>query len=207
MTASLRWFYVTEGRRQGPVDVSHLVDLILTGTVPETTLIWHSGRSGWTPAREVEEVARELPPPLPEDAHKPEGATFAGLASPAVEGATGEPEAEPPQLQMPPASEAVDPRSERRRRRRHKHNHHHAPVVRSAWWARWLVPILIGLLALVIGLWLLLRRINEVPPGRVYPEPMAHGSAGSAPTPEWVETRGAAPIELRFADSRGLPRA
>src|SRR5258706_10589873 len=61
----VRWFYVQEGRRKGPLGVAELVALILGGAVPEDTLIWRAGLGEWVKANSVEEIQRELPPPIP----------------------------------------------------------------------------------------------------------------------------------------------
>lgn len=60
-----RWFYGSEGRRKGPVHRAALVDLLLSGELAETTLVWRTGLSEWKPASEMPELQRELPPPLP----------------------------------------------------------------------------------------------------------------------------------------------
>src|SRR5258708_26218735 len=60
-----RGFYVQEGRRMGPLELPALVALILGGEVPEDTLIWRVGLGEWVKANSVEEIQRELPPPIP----------------------------------------------------------------------------------------------------------------------------------------------
>src|SRR5258706_11401576 len=60
-----RWFYVQEGRRMGPLELPAIVALILGGEVPEDTLIWRVGLGEWVKANSVEEIQRELPPPIP----------------------------------------------------------------------------------------------------------------------------------------------
>jgi hypothetical protein len=60
-----RWFYVSEEARQGPVARDALILLLLEGRLPESALVWHSGFPDWRPAREIPELRKELPPPLP----------------------------------------------------------------------------------------------------------------------------------------------
>jgi CheY-like chemotaxis protein/signal recognition particle receptor subunit beta len=59
-----QWLYLLEGSQRGPIDVEDLVDLVLT-SIPEDTKVWHPGLEGWVQAREVNEIAQEIPPPLP----------------------------------------------------------------------------------------------------------------------------------------------
>ena len=153
-TAASRWFYAHGGRRHGPVDVSRLVDLILAGEIPETTLIWHPGLSEWVMAGDLDEIRRELPPPLPVPAASlPENDPAAGLPT------------DPPD---PAAS--LGEGSGLRRRRKHRHRNQRGKT-------QWLLPLLVVLLLLMIGLWLLLRRMNEVPPGRIILQGSLAGSA------------------------------
>lgn len=49
----------------GPVDLSHLVRLVLSLEVPEVTLVWRRGLAEWTPARNVPEISVHIPPPPP----------------------------------------------------------------------------------------------------------------------------------------------
>ena len=49
----------------GPLGLPELVALILGGEVPEDTLIWRVGLGEWVKANSVEEIQRELPPPIP----------------------------------------------------------------------------------------------------------------------------------------------
>jgi hypothetical protein len=151
--ATSRWFYAHGGRRHGPVEVSRLVDLILAGEIPETTLIWHPGLSEWVTAGDQDEIRRELPPPLPGPAPS-EGEPAAGLLT--------DPPDEPADL---------GEGSGQRRRRKHRHR---SPRDKT----QWLLPLLLILLFLMIGLWLLLRRMNEVPAGRIILQGSLPGSAG-----------------------------
>lgn len=158
-----RWFYVREGRRHGPVETARLVDLVLGGEVPEDSLVWHSGLPEWLPARDVEDIRRELPPPVPTRRVPPppdpvprDAALEAELSAPgeaaASEGApasTGDADSEGP---------INGSKRKRKRKHRHRDSKRRPP---------WLWPLIVVLIGLMIFLWWLLRRMNEVPPGRI----------------------------------------
>ncbi|HXB57205.1 MAG TPA: DUF4339 domain-containing protein [Vicinamibacteria bacterium] len=153
--AASRWFYAHGGRRHGPVDVSRLVDLILAGEIPETTLIWHPGLSEWVMAGDLDEIRRELPPPLPVSAPSlSENDPATGLSSDSTD-----------------AAAELGEGSGMRRRRKHRHRNKRDKT-------QWLLPLLVVLLVLMIGLWLILRRMNEVPSGRIILQGSLDGSAG-----------------------------
>jgi GYF domain 2 len=140
-----RWFYVEGGRRMGPVAASELVAAIIGGDLPEDALVWRAGLGEWVKANSLEEVQRELPPPIPRGEEKP----------PAEEEDAGAGE------------RADDPRgeassSEGRRRRRH-HRERQRPARRP----NWLVPLIVMVIVVAVVLWYLLLRLNEVPPGQV----------------------------------------
>jgi CheY-like chemotaxis protein len=59
-----QWLYLLDGVQRGPVDVEDLIDLVLT-SIPEDTKVWRPGLEGWVRARELREIADEIPPPLP----------------------------------------------------------------------------------------------------------------------------------------------
>lgn len=60
-----RWFYAQGEKRLGPVELDPLVEMIVTGRLPTTTLVWRHGLAEWTAAARVPEIAGHLPPPLP----------------------------------------------------------------------------------------------------------------------------------------------
>jgi hypothetical protein len=163
--AASRWFYAHGGRRHGPVEISRLVDLILAGEIPETTLIWHPGLAEWVTAGDLDEIRRELPPPLPVPT-LPESDPAVGLPT-----------------DPPDAAEDLREGSGKRRKRKHRHRNSRDKT-------QWLLPLLVILLLLMIGLWLLLRRMNEVPAGRIILQGSLPGSAGAegqAPSPRnWL---------------------
>jgi len=59
-----QWLYLLDGTQRGPIDVEDLIDLVLT-SIPEDTKVWHPGLDGWVRAKEMREIAEEIPPPLP----------------------------------------------------------------------------------------------------------------------------------------------
>jgi len=160
-----RWFYVREGRRHGPVETTRLVDLVLGGEVSEDALVWHSGLPEWRKARDVEEISHELPPPVPSTPAPPPPDPV-----PKMLAEEGEPSATNP---APGAGEAArtepsgpadleDLSNGQKKRRKRKHRHRD-----SKRRPPWLWPLAVVLVGLMIFLWWLLRRMNEVPPGRI----------------------------------------
>jgi uncharacterized protein DUF4339 len=145
-----RWYYVHEGRRKGPVDNAQLVDLILEGEIPEDCLIWRQGLDKWAPASEVDEIKRELPPPIPVPDGPAAGGDGPGDAEVLAASLLGE--------------AAVDGSAQPggRRRRRHRTRYRIAPSR-----PRWLLPLIVMVLVVIVVLWYLLRRVNEVPQGRI----------------------------------------
>jgi hypothetical protein len=172
-----RWFYVRDGRRHGPVDARDVIDHILAGDIAEDALVWHSGLPEWQPAREVEGIREELPPPVPvpaapappepvsddddEDGEDDDGEDGADDDDEGTEaGVSKDTAGEGPEA----GGDAAEGEVLRRRRRRKRTVHHHRPARRTP---PWLVPLVVVLVALMIGLWWLLRRMNEVPPGTI----------------------------------------
>jgi GYF domain 2 len=186
-----RWFYVREGRRHGPVETTKLVDLVVAGEVPEDALVWHSGLPEWLPAREVEDIRRELPPPVPTPRDPPppdpvpkEVGEGTGTAIPG-EAVAGE-GAEDPDAPAGPESEGSENGQKRRRKRKHRHR---ASKRRPAW----LWPLVVVLVGLMIFLWWLLRRMNEVPPGRI----IQTGSLATRPSAEEPRLGSPGPVPYR----------
>lgn len=161
--AGIRWFYVQEGRRKGPLELAELVALILGGELPEDSLIWRAGLEEWVKANSVEEIQRELPPPIPVKDGEPPGevpATSRG-ESPAEEPDEAESDDAEPEPVETTAGGGL-PRPGGRRRRRHRPRYRLAAGRR-----RWIVPFIVMLIVVVVVLWYLLRRFNEVPQGQV----------------------------------------
>ena len=145
----------------GPLELHAIVALILGGEVPEDTLIWRVGLGEWVKANSVEEIQRELPPPIPgKDGGRP-----SPLGERSREEALAEELDESDRDETGPLginSPAGSGRPGGRRRRRHR-AHDRLAVSRR----RWLVPLIVMLIVVVVVLWYLLRRFNEVPQGQV----------------------------------------
>jgi membrane protease subunit (stomatin/prohibitin family) len=63
-----QWYLGVDGRQEGPLTTIALAEQARAGTLTPTTLVWKTGMSGWTAAKDVPEVAAVLgaaPPPLP----------------------------------------------------------------------------------------------------------------------------------------------
>ena len=146
-----RLFYIHNARRYGPVDLYGLVDLIIKQDIPEDVLVWHPGLTDWVKANGMQEVRQQMPPPVPLPAHD----LVVGAPGPMLE--TGEFEAIADTMER-----SLGPRDWDRKEYRRRHQHK-APETRP----RWLTVILVVLLGLMLGLWWLLKRFNEVPGGRV----------------------------------------
>jgi hypothetical protein len=204
------WFYVREGRRRGPFDRGTLLRELLALDEPETTLVWRKGLPGWTKVGLLDELRPEIPPPVP-TSPPPAELGLPGLEAVATETSDPkEPSPDPP-LSDPPldgtvpsrgegeastapageegeayvfdvataanqlAQEGSPEEKEQRRRRRRRHR----PVTLP----RYLLPLVILFVTVVLGLWLLLRRVNEVPPGQIIQqgalsEPRPHALPG-----------------------------
>lgn len=161
-----RWFYVQEGRRKGPLALPELVALILGGEVPEDTLIWHAGLAEWVKANSVEEIQRELPPPIPgKEADQPDDVPAQSRERTQAE-ELDEAESEEAESDEREPSESIagsgSAKPGGRRRRRHRPRYRLAAGRR-----RWLLPLIVMLFVVVFVLWYLLRRFNEVPQGQV----------------------------------------
>lgn len=66
----MKWYFVQDGQRVGPVEREVLDERILDGTVQADTLVWRPGLSDWRRAADVTELGvppsiPTLPPPLP----------------------------------------------------------------------------------------------------------------------------------------------
>jgi hypothetical protein len=187
-TGPENWFYVQDGRRQGPLTRPELVRELLTLEAPEAALVWRTGLPAWTKASLVDELRRELPPPVPGALSLPEAEpehpmpdlpadegpspAHAGEADES-EGGDGDEEA------LGPGDEAAraDEGSSEARRRRRRSSRKARPKAPPPY----LLPLVLLFLAVMVGLWLLLRRMNEVPPGRIIHQ-------GAVSGPSWGAT-------------------
>ena len=152
-----RWFYVHEGRRKGPVSVARLAELILAQDLPEDILVWRHGLDQWAPATSVDEIKRELPPPLPGPATDKPLAQAGAVAE--AEG-PGEDSRDGAEDREPGPDGPNDRRGDRKRRHRHRSR-------QGSRRPRWLMPLIIMVFIVVVVLWYLLRRFNEAPPGSI----------------------------------------
>jgi membrane protease subunit (stomatin/prohibitin family) len=59
------WYYSLQGQTLGPVNVQQLQQLMASGQLQGTTLVWRAGLAGWIPASQVGEIAGLTPPPPP----------------------------------------------------------------------------------------------------------------------------------------------
>lgn len=60
MVEPARWFHLSGGVQQGPVDLQAIRDLVLDGTVGPDTYVWADGMPEWMPAARVPAL---VPPP------------------------------------------------------------------------------------------------------------------------------------------------
>jgi uncharacterized RDD family membrane protein YckC len=56
----MKWYYAANGQQLGPFDDAAFQELAARGSVQPTTLVWHSGMSGWKPYAEA--GAQTAPP-------------------------------------------------------------------------------------------------------------------------------------------------
>ena len=169
------WFFVRDGRRVGPFNRTGLLRELLVQEAPEAALVWRSGLPAWTKASLLDDLRRDLPPPVPgaplampptlEPSDPPmpelpetsEDAT-AGVSAPASETSLSDGDLAGEVGEDPAAKEEA--RRERRRKRRRRHE-------KAAGLPGYAIPLFLLFVAVMIGLWFLLRRMNEVPPGRI----------------------------------------
>ena len=66
-----QWYYTRGGQQQGPVEEQALKDLLSSGELQLTELVWREGMSHWQPAASVQEFAGMAPPAANEPAPLP----------------------------------------------------------------------------------------------------------------------------------------
>lgn len=69
------WYFTQQGERKGPVSDNDLKQLVSSGQLKPTDLLWKKGMASWAAACEVEGFFDE-PPPLPSEL--PLGAAYDG---------------------------------------------------------------------------------------------------------------------------------
>jgi hypothetical protein len=175
-TGGENWFFVREGRRIGPFDRGALIAELLGQGSPEAVLVWRTGLPAWAKAGSLDELKGELPPPIPGILSGQEGLRDRAV----LESEDQEASASfvPPLPQDAPVSDgdfagdagrddesepagSSDAAKRRRRRRQRGHASHPARP------PRYVLPLVLLFLAVMVGLWFLLRRMNEAPPGQI----------------------------------------
>lgn len=177
---SLNWFYVRDGRRVGPFHREPLIAQLLALDAPEAVLVWRTGLPAWTKAGLLDELRGELPPPVP-------GSLPGGYAL-EVPASDSDVSADPAAKPLPPlpgeapmsdgdfagdlgetgrhgpegSPEGGDAEPGRRRKRRRHHRPSGPGKIPD-----YLLPLVLLFLAVMVGLWFLLRRMNEPPPGQI----------------------------------------
>lgn len=63
------WYFMTQGKKRGPVDVARLKYLVLNGGLLPTDVVWREGLSEWIPATQVEGLFPETAPQPQPDEH------------------------------------------------------------------------------------------------------------------------------------------
>jgi len=65
MLPDSHWYYATDGRQQGPVSTDALRDLLASGKLKASDLVWCEGMADWSAAASVAAlVPAVLPPPM-----------------------------------------------------------------------------------------------------------------------------------------------
>jgi uncharacterized RDD family membrane protein YckC len=60
MSPPVNWYYAANGQQLGPFDEEAFQDLVSRGEIQSTTLVWHSGMSGWKPLSETGSTSTTL---------------------------------------------------------------------------------------------------------------------------------------------------
>ena len=47
------WYWMKDGKKQGPVDTAHLKQLARAGQIQPTDMIWRDGLPNWVPASQA----------------------------------------------------------------------------------------------------------------------------------------------------------
>lgn len=68
----IQWYYADAGERHGPISPSEWESLVATGTITESTLVWHDGMDEWKPWAALNPAA-DSPPKLADTALPPTG--------------------------------------------------------------------------------------------------------------------------------------
>jgi len=85
------WWYVKEGKRQGPVSPEALEALLLSGGVGPNTRVWRRGMEAWTKIASVadlQEVLKSCPPPIDDGDSEPQLAIPVADVKPVIQETT-----------------------------------------------------------------------------------------------------------------------
>lgn len=93
-----QWYYVQNGKQQGPVNLEELRDLAAAGTIDAMTLVWNKEMRDWTPASEIDGIFSSSPSPTAEPTSPP--------AAPSA--STDNAGSQSPLQEIEPGSEALD---------------------------------------------------------------------------------------------------
>lgn len=198
-TGPENWFYVREGRRQGPFTRALLVRELLALEAPEGALVWRGGLPAWTKAGLVDELRRELPPPVPGTLPLPLPEPDQPVPDlPPEESREDDPTApnsDPGDRQVtdgdfvPESGEGQTQTAEggsgARRRRRQRSSRKH----KTSGMPSYALPLALLFIAVVIALWFLLRRMNEVPAGRIILQGEVSAPADGGDEGSWAQAR------------------
>lgn len=70
-----QWYYSQQGQRMGPVSEEQLTDLVFSGQLKPTDMVWKKGMASWQAASQIPGlfpfIASDKPPPLPLDDTQP----------------------------------------------------------------------------------------------------------------------------------------
>ena len=70
----MSWYYVREGKQDGPHSEETMRELVKSGLIDAATTVWREGMSDWRPVGEAApQLLREPPPPAPADLRPGEG--------------------------------------------------------------------------------------------------------------------------------------
>lgn len=67
---SRNYFYAVGKQRRGPVDISDLQKLAMSGDLCRTDRVWAKGMKTWVKAGSIEEIFESVPPDLSNDSHE-----------------------------------------------------------------------------------------------------------------------------------------
>jgi uncharacterized membrane protein len=57
------WNYVKNGQKEGPIDTDQIKQLISSGTLPSTALVWKAGMTDWVEAKSLPEFSGSISAP------------------------------------------------------------------------------------------------------------------------------------------------